>query len=180
MMRHPVKCGGNRIGLKSLDDVSSTPPKKSAMDAEGPLEQFFKIPPVTRTWFLLVAAVTITSKFGFISLERLWFYIPSIMRGQVWRLVTCFSYIGKLSFAWLMNMMMLCVGGLPFCACDALPPSFFPQQSPLTSLHRSFSFFLPLFVFPFFSPFPSFHPFHPQPLTHPPGGSVYSTAGGMR
>jgi hypothetical protein len=94
------------------------------MDAEGPLEQFFKIPPVTRTWFLVVAAVTITSKFGFIPLERLMFYMPLIVRGQVWRLVTCFTYIGKLNFAWLMNIMMLCVGWPPFvafCLCASSP-----------------------------------------------------------
>ena len=80
------------------------------MDAETPLEKFFKIPPITRSWLTSIIFVTVGARFGFVPLARLAFAPDYLLYyGQVWRLLTCFMYIGKLSFAWRINLMMLLV-----------------------------------------------------------------------
>ena len=76
-----------------------------------------QIPPVTRTWLTGVVAVTVGVRFHMLPYEALQFHLPLILlRLQVWRLFTCFFYLGPLNFAWLVNLYMMCVGARQLAA----------------------------------------------------------------
>jgi hypothetical protein len=71
---------------------------------------YMQIPPVTRTWLTGVVAVTVGARFGLVPLGALLFSLPLILqRLQVWRLLTCFFFLGPLDFSWLVNLYMMCV-----------------------------------------------------------------------
>ena len=76
--------------------------------AGTPEEWFRSLPPVTRAY--LVAALLTTTSFalGLIDIMNL-VLIPQLVwqKFQVWRLVTCFIFLGKFSFSFIINLMIL-------------------------------------------------------------------------
>jgi hypothetical protein len=73
-------------------------------------DMYMQVPPITRTWLSGVVAVTVGARFGLVPLFNLGFDMGLVLRLQVWRLLTCFLYLGPLNFSWLVNLYMMCVG----------------------------------------------------------------------
>jgi Derlin-2/3 len=77
-------------------------------DAIGPEQWFRSLPIITQYWFGAVVAVTLAANFGVVSPSQLLFHWPSITQGiELWRLVTCFLYLGPFSMNTLLSAYML-------------------------------------------------------------------------
>eukprot|EP00052_Salpingoeca_macrocollata_P004913 m.44293 g.44293 ORF g.44293 m.44293 type:complete len:247 (+) comp14539_c0_seq1:108-848(+) len=73
-----------------------------------PAEWYRNIPTVTKFWFTGCAVTTLAGNFGAVSPFMLVFSWPAIWHGfQIWRLVTCALFMGKLGFPFLINLYFL-------------------------------------------------------------------------
>jgi Derlin-2/3 len=50
---------------------------------------------------------TVATQFGFINPRVLLWSWPAVKRFQIWRIITTFTFFGRFSFPFLMQMMML-------------------------------------------------------------------------
>jgi Derlin-2/3 len=90
-------------------------------DAIGPEQWFRSLPTITQYWFGAVVAVTLAANFGVVSPFQLLFHWQSItQRLELWRLVTCFLYLGPFSKDTVLSAYLLVSfsqkyeGGWPF------------------------------------------------------------------
>ncbi len=99
-------------------------------------EMYMQVPLVTRTWLTGVVAVTVGAHFGLVPLYNLNLSFEHLLKGQVWRLVTSFLFLGPLDLSWLINLFMVCVvvplrgsplAGTAAGAAAAPPRSPFPH-----------------------------------------------------
>ena len=68
---------------------------------------FAAIPPYTQLWFTSTFVVTLAANFGLLDPRSLILFGPALARFEIWRLVSCFLFMGKLGFPFLINMMFL-------------------------------------------------------------------------
>lgn len=101
----------------------------------NPQEWYLSVPAVTRAWLTAAVITTIGSRFGFVPVAKLAFdasavvnkfevrrpCLPSAPAGclraarltiprhvmQIWRLLLNFTFFGKPSFNWIIQMLML-------------------------------------------------------------------------
>jgi hypothetical protein len=76
--------------------------------ANGPMEFYLGLPWFTRMWFTAICFTTLAGTAGFIPFDKFAYYSPSIFSSklQLWRLLTCFALAGKLSFGFIMLIVM--------------------------------------------------------------------------
>ena len=68
---------------------------------------FHSLPKITQTWFSLSLLCTLAVGFGVVSPERL-ILIPSlVLKGEIWRLFTCFTYFGGFGFNTCISLYLL-------------------------------------------------------------------------
>lgn len=66
---------------------------------------FGQVPPVTRAWLGLTLAVTVAEHVGLVSQFQLWFSPrQAFVKGEIWRVLTCFLYFGQLEMASLLHI----------------------------------------------------------------------------
>lgn len=64
-----------------------------------------RLPPVTRVWLGLTLAVSVAEHVGILSQFQLWFSPRQVfVKGEIWRLVTCFLYFGRLDLDSLLHI----------------------------------------------------------------------------
>ena len=76
--------------------------------ANGPMEFYLGLPWFTRMWFTAICFTTLAGTAGFITFDKFAYYSEAIFssRLQLWRLFTCFALAGKLSFGFIMLIVM--------------------------------------------------------------------------
>mmetsp|Transcript_21040 Transcript_21040/g.41962 ORF Transcript_21040/g.41962 Transcript_21040/m.41962 type:complete len:223 (-) Transcript_21040:30-698(-) len=74
---------------------------------EGLLTWYHTIPPYTRGYFTLSLSLTLLTTLDVISPFSLYYNYNLIMKGQVWRLLTCFCYFGTFSIDFLFHQYFL-------------------------------------------------------------------------
>lgn len=67
------------------------------------------IPVITRVYVIALCAMSVATTVGIVAPIDICFLLPSILRGQVWRLVTCFIFHGKLSIHFFFHLRFLYV-----------------------------------------------------------------------
>jgi len=68
-------------------------------DQIGPEAWFRSLPVITRYWFGSAVLVTLAGNFGIVKPAQLIFYWPFVKdKFELWRLATCFCWIGSFSF----------------------------------------------------------------------------------
>ncbi len=76
----------------------------------SPQEWYLGLPIFTRTWLTAVVITALGVRFGYANPYKIMFdYVAVFTQFQVWRILTCFLFLGPLSFNWIFQMMMLCV-----------------------------------------------------------------------
>jgi Der1-like family len=72
-------------------------------------QQWFKsLPIITRYWFGISLVLTVAGNFGILSPYYYMFDWTSIVgKFEVWRVATCFCYVGGFDFSTLISMYML-------------------------------------------------------------------------
>merc|ERR1712224_249735 len=84
-------------------------PNLPATMAQNSVEQWFRgLPPVTRWHFASVVIVTLAGNFGLVNPLVLALFKESVFsKFEIWRLVTCMMFMGKLGFGFLIHLMFL-------------------------------------------------------------------------
>jgi Derlin-2/3 len=79
--------------------------KKMARTLEG---WYYSMPQVTRFYLTVCFLSTALSSFGFLNPRSLYLDFDLIwQKFQLWRLTTCFMFLGPFSFPFLMQLMIL-------------------------------------------------------------------------
>lgn len=74
----------------------------------GPQEWLQALPFVTRYWFGAAAGLTLAVNFDIISRYHIPFYWKGIINDfELWRLITCFLYVGPFAFQTLISIVLL-------------------------------------------------------------------------
>ncbi|CCI41219.1 unnamed protein product [Albugo candida] len=69
---------------------------------------YYSMPEITRFYLSVIFLTTALSTFGFLNPKTLYLDFDLVLeRFQIWRLVTCFMYLGGFSFNFLMQLMIL-------------------------------------------------------------------------
>jgi Derlin-2/3 len=77
-------------------------------DAVGPEQWFRSLPIVTQYWFGAVVTVTLAANFGVVSPSQLvWSWAEIVQKVQLWRVATCFLYMGPFSINTVLSCYML-------------------------------------------------------------------------
>ncbi|KAL0592245.1 hypothetical protein ABG067_000352 [Albugo candida] len=72
------------------------------------LSWYYSMPEITRFYLSVIFLTTALSTFGFLNPKTLYLDFDLVLeRFQIWRLVTCFMYLGGFSFNFLMQLMIL-------------------------------------------------------------------------
>ena len=72
---------------------------------------YYGLPYVTRFYLSVCVGSTVLSTLGLLNPQSLYLDFDLVwQRFQLWRLTTCFMYLGSFSFAFLMQLMILYVG----------------------------------------------------------------------
>mmetsp|Transcript_11402 Transcript_11402/g.27057 ORF Transcript_11402/g.27057 Transcript_11402/m.27057 type:complete len:84 (-) Transcript_11402:1279-1530(-) len=75
---------------------------------DGPFAWFEALPPLTKLYMSAIFFTTVAVQIGLVSpyyLALIWDNV--LKKFEIWRLVTCFLFMGSFSFPWLMLMMLL-------------------------------------------------------------------------
>jgi Derlin-2/3 len=71
-------------------------------------EYFYSLPPFTKSYLIAILSTLFVTTFGIISPKHLYLDFEYVFRQfQIWRLFTCFLYLGGLSFAFIFNIGLL-------------------------------------------------------------------------
>ncbi|KAG2498945.1 hypothetical protein HYH03_003135 [Edaphochlamys debaryana] len=90
------------------------PPRGTNVNAAGTgVEAWFQsIPPITRTYAIILFSTTLFFRFALVNLGWIALIWPRVVTHfEIWRLVTCFFFLGKFSFPWIIKMIWLVTYG---------------------------------------------------------------------
>merc|ERR1719401_2432866 len=77
-------------------------------DLNGPEQWFRSLPIITRNWFAFAILCTCSGNFGVVNIMSLIFHWESLTtKFEIWRLLTCFGYIGKFDFSTAIGLYMI-------------------------------------------------------------------------
>lgn len=86
-----------------------------------PQAWYMGLPPFTRAVFTAAVVTGVGARFGFVDPGKLAFWPSGILKQfQLWRIVTPFTWFGKLGFDWVMSIMML-TRFMPLLESDPFP-----------------------------------------------------------
>jgi Derlin-2/3 len=75
---------------------------------QGPLEQYYAIPAVTRYFATACVAATVAAGLGLLDLRHIYLQWPAVFRKlQIWRLLTNFVFLGGFKFATILQVAWL-------------------------------------------------------------------------
>jgi len=84
------------------------PPPGAGGTADGPQAWYMSLPIITRCWFTACCASTVLSAAGMVSPMTLMLDWSSILwRFQIWRVFTCFTFLGKFGWPFVMNLIFV-------------------------------------------------------------------------
>ncbi|DBA00351.1 TPA: hypothetical protein N0F65_000536, partial [Lagenidium giganteum] len=90
---------------KTVEVPRSTAPGAMAQTLEG---WYYGMPPITRFYLTMCFLTTALSSLGFVTPRSFYLDFDLVWeRFQIWRLTTCFMFLGKFSFNFLMQLMIL-------------------------------------------------------------------------
>lgn len=84
---------------------------------------YASLPPLTKLYGTACFATTALLSAGLLEVAPLPLLWPLVLRGQLWRLLTTFIFLGQFSMSFCVNMLWMCAG----CAPPAFPPD--PRRS---------------------------------------------------